>query len=58
MAAKKRKKRRGALREWGRFAWDNKWWWLTPMALCLLLFAFLVFLASQSPVAPFIYTLF
>ena len=46
------------LRAFGRFLWDNKLWWMTPMALCFFLFAFLVYLASQSPVTPFVYTLF
>ncbi|MBI4055260.1 MAG: hypothetical protein HY402_03915 [Elusimicrobia bacterium] len=46
------------LREFFSFLWENKLWWMIPMFLVLLFFGALVILASQSPVAPFIYTLF
>ena len=50
---------RGAvLKEFVAFLWDNKLWWMIPMFLVLALFGLLILLASQSPVAPFIYTLF
>ncbi len=41
-----------------RFFWQNKWWWLTPMVLILLVFGGLVLFAQSSAIAPFIYTLF
>ena len=41
-----------------QFFWQNKWWWLTPMVLVLLLFGVLIVFAQSSAVAPFIYTLF
>lgn len=40
------------------FFWTNKWWWLTPMILVLLMFGALVIFAQSSAIAPFIYTLF
>jgi hypothetical protein len=40
------------------FFWQNKWWWLTPMILALLLVGALVLFAQSSAIAPFIYTLF
>ena len=40
------------------FFWQNKWWWLTPMILVLMLFGGLVIFAQSSAIAPFIYTLF
>jgi len=33
-------------------------WWLFPMVLVLILFGFLLILASATPLGPFIYTLF
>jgi hypothetical protein len=46
------------MREFGRFLWKNKLWWITPMVLVLALFGFLIFLADNSQVAPFTYVLF
>jgi len=40
------------------FFLQNKWWWLTPMILALLLVGALVLFAQSSAIAPFIYTLF
>ena len=40
------------------FFWQNKWWWLTPLAICLLIFGFFIVFAQSSAVMPFIYTLF
>jgi hypothetical protein len=40
------------------FLWERKLWWLIPMVTVLLLFGLLLFSASSSGVAPFIYTLF
>ena len=44
------------LKELGEFAWHNKAWWIIPVAIVMLLLAFIV-VAGQSA-APFIYTLF
>lgn len=44
------------LKEFGRFAWHNKAWWIVPMILVLLILALLVFTGQAA--APFIYTLF
>ncbi len=41
-----------------QFFLENKWWWLTPMILVLLIFGLLIIFAQSSAVAPFIYTLF
>ncbi|MBI3825216.1 MAG: hypothetical protein HY294_04405 [Candidatus Rokubacteria bacterium] len=37
---------------------QNKWWWLTPMILALLVVGALIIFAQSSAIAPFIYTLF
>jgi len=41
----------------GRFVWRRKVWWLVPM-LILLLLAIVLTVLGQTPLAPFIYTLF
>ena len=46
------------IRELLAFFWRNKFWWLTPMILVLLLFGVLMIFAQSSAIAPFIYTLF
>jgi hypothetical protein len=50
--------RMGIVGELLQFFIQNKWWWITPMVLVLILFAFLIIFAQSSAVAPFIYTLF
>ncbi len=35
----------------------RKKWWLAPILLCIVLFAFLLIFAQTSVLAPFIYTL-
>jgi hypothetical protein len=50
--------RMGIVGELLQFFIQNKWWWITPMILILILFAFLIIFAQSSAVAPFIYTLF
>lgn len=40
-----------------RFAMENKRWWLVPVAVACLLLGAMV-LAAQTPLAPFVYTLF
>jgi hypothetical protein len=36
----------------------NKWWWLTPVFVLLLMVTSLSFFGQSSNIAPFIYTLF
>ncbi len=50
--------RMGIVGELLQFFIQNKWWWITPMIIVLMLFAFLIIFAQSSAVAPFIYTLF
>jgi len=50
--------RLGIVGELLSFFLQNKWWWITPMLLILMLFGFLIVFAQSSAVAPFIYTLF
>ena len=50
--------RMGIMGELLQFFLENKWWWLTPMVLVLLIFGLLIIFAQSSAVAPFIYTLF
>ena len=50
--------RMGIVGELLQFFIQNKWWWITPMIIMLILFAFLIIFAQSSAVAPFIYTLF
>ena len=42
---------------WG-FMKENKKWWLLPLLVTLLALGLLIFLASGTGLAPFIYTLF
>ncbi|MHB2025285.1 MAG: DUF5989 family protein [Elusimicrobiota bacterium] len=39
------------------FMWENKKWWMIPLALTLLILGALILLSASAP-APFIYTLF
>ncbi len=50
--------RTGIAGELFSFFWHNKWWWLTPMILVLMIFGGLIVFAQSSAIAPFIYTLF
>ncbi len=50
--------RLGTAGELVKFFLENKWWWLVPALVVLLLFVALALLAQTSPLAPFIYTLF
>ena len=45
------------IREFFEFLATNKKWWLAPIVIVMLLMSALVLL-TNSPVAPFIYTLF
>jgi len=40
-----------------RSLWQNKWWWLAPAGLVLVLLGGLVLFSQTSAFAPFIYTL-
>ena len=40
------------------FFWEQRLLWMIPMVLILLALGFLLFVGLQSPLAPFIYTLF
>lgn len=40
------------------FLWAQKLWWIIPMVLVLVLFAFLLIFAGHTGLAPFVYTLF
>jgi Family of unknown function (DUF5989) len=42
---------------WG-FLRHNKKWWLIPIVVILLFFGLVMFIATSSSAAPFIYTLF
>ncbi len=48
----------GVLGEFLGFLWARKLWWLIPMVVVLLIFGFLLILATSSGLGPFIYTLF
>ncbi len=52
------KSRAGVIKELFGFLWKRKLWWAMPMVMVLLVFLILILLASASPFAPFIYTLF
>lgn len=41
-----------------RFLWEQRLWWMIPLMTVSLVVIVLLFIAQQSPVAPFIYTLF
>jgi len=46
---------RGAISRMLAFAWEEKLWWLVPMAVTLVTLSALVFFASRQQVAPFFY---
>ncbi len=46
------------VRDFCRFLWQQRLWWMVPMVLVLLVFGVLILFAQSAPVAPFIYTLF
>ncbi|HEV3203704.1 MAG TPA: DUF5989 family protein [Gemmataceae bacterium] len=43
--------------EMGEFLRQNKKWWLVPILIVLFIFGLLI-VATATPLAPFIYTLF
>ena len=45
--------------EFWQFLKERKLWWITPIIVTLIILGLIIFVAGpQSPVAPFIYTLF
>jgi len=46
------------MKELFQFLWSKKKFWLFPVVVILLLFAFFIVFASSSALSPFIYTLF
>ena len=48
----------GILKELWDFLMQRKKWWLTPIAVILLLLGMLMLFCQSSAVAPFIYALF
>lgn len=46
------------LREFSRFMWARKKFWMIPLMLMLVACGALIVLTEGSAVAPFIYTLF
>jgi len=49
----------GFLSEFWQFLKERKLWWITPIIVTLIILGLIIFVAGpNSPVAPFIYTLF
>jgi len=46
------------LKELFSFLWKNKLWWMMPILIIFILLGILIWLAQNSAVIPFIYTLF
>ncbi len=46
------------IKEFWKFIWVKKKWWLAPIIFLLLILGFIIALAEGSVLAPFIYTLF
>ncbi len=40
------------------FFWRNKFWWMAPLVVVLLITGILAIAAQTSAIAPFVYTLF
>jgi hypothetical protein len=49
---------RSFARDFGKFLWARKLWWMLPLVFVFGLFGMLVFMSQSSAVAPFIYVLF
>lgn len=58
MASRRIASRFGLFREFFRFLWRERLWWMIPLVVTLLLVGFLVIVSMNSAVAPFVYTLF
>ncbi len=48
----------GFVRDFLRFAWEEKWWWIVPMVLIVGLLGVMLFAAQGNQIAPFFYALF
>ncbi len=48
----------GFVRDFLRFAWQEKWWWIVPMLLIVGLLGVMLFAAQGNQIAPFFYALF
>jgi len=46
------------LREFLKFFWEKKLWWMVPMFIVILGLGLLIVFAQSSSVVPFIYVLF
>jgi hypothetical protein len=55
---KKMIERWGIFGELIAFLWEQKLWWIIPMVIVLVLFAFVLIFAGNTGLAPFVYTLF
>ena len=49
---------RGFFADLALFAWENKWWWITPTLLILVGLGVMVWFAQGQQIAPFFYALF
>ncbi len=49
---------RGFVRDFLRFAWEEKWWWIVPSVLMFAALGLLLMAAQGGQVAPFFYALF
>jgi hypothetical protein len=41
-----------------RLLWEERLWWMIPLAVLLLALSIVIMLAHSSVIGPFIYTLF
>ena len=45
-------------KDFWKFFWEHKAWWLLPMFLVFLILGLLIVFAKSSAVVPFVYILF
>lgn len=50
--------RLGVLKSLFRFLWRERMWWMIPLVVILGFLGLLLFVGLQTPIGPFIYTLF
>lgn len=41
-----------------RYLWEIRWWWITPLAVLVVLYLAVVLASDVTGIAPFLYTLF
>jgi len=46
------------LKEFFKYLWENKIWWLVPPVIIFAIFGALIVFSSTSPVSSFVYMLF